>query len=60
MTPRKGGPPPDNTGKRGRALDRAVRKVEEKEARQDAKSGKAGKPVNSVGRHIRRGWTEGA
>jgi hypothetical protein len=41
---------------KGEALDKAVRKLEAKEAKQ----GKGGKPVRSVGREIRRGQIEGA
>ena len=57
MSPKGGGKAsPDRT----KALDKASRKLEAKEAKQDAKSGKAGKPVRSVGRTIRDGWISGA
>lgn len=57
MSPKRGGA---ESGRRTKSLDSAVRKVEAKEKRQDDKSGKAGKQVPSVGRSIRRGWTENA
>jgi hypothetical protein len=44
---------------KGEALDKAVRKLEAKEAKA-AEQGKAGKPIRSVGREIRRGQIEGA
>lgn len=53
--------PPDNDRqRRSRALDSAVRKLEAKEKRQDARSGKQGTPVRSIGRAIHRGRKDGA
>lgn len=61
MSPRdKGGPARKAAGERTKKLDKAVRKVEAKEKRQDDRKGKAGKPVRSVGRSIRQGWVDGA
>lgn len=61
MSPRdKGGPAKKPAGERTKSLDKAVRKVEAKERRQDERKGKVGKPVRSVGRSIRQGWKENA
>lgn len=50
---------PKPSRNKGEALDKAVRKLEAKEAKA-AQQGKGGKAIHSVGREVRRGWIEGA
>jgi hypothetical protein len=50
---------PKPSKNKGASLDKAVRKLEAKEAKA-AKQGKGGGPTSSVGRQLRQGWIEGA